>query len=72
MFIKIIITTGARFVSGLRHRLHRGKEEAEIASMISMFHVRRQLGRPISRWKHNIKTDLTDAGEEQTDWMNMA
>jgi hypothetical protein len=40
--------------------------------MISMFHVRRRLGRPIFRWKDTIKMDLKEAGEKQTDWMNMA
>jgi hypothetical protein len=40
--------------------------------MISMFHVRKQLGRLICEWKDNIKMDLKEAGEEQMDWINLA
>jgi hypothetical protein len=75
IFIKINITTGAMFVSGSRHRMfrmYRRKEYAEIVSVISMFHDRRQLGRPIRRWKGNIKMDPRGACEEKMDWINLA
>jgi hypothetical protein len=33
---------------------------------------KRQLGRPMHRWKHNIKLDLREIGIERANWIQLA
>jgi hypothetical protein len=33
---------------------------------------KRSLGRPSSRWEHNIKTDLTKTGFDGLNWVHLA
>jgi hypothetical protein len=34
--------------------------------------VRRSLGRPMHKWKHNIKIDIGEVGWESVDWIHLA
>ena len=68
----IVLVVKSRRMRWVGHVARMGEDRGVHRVLVGKTEGKRSLGRPIHRWKDNIKMDLQEVGGGRGDWMELA